>query len=66
MVSAGPSATMDTLKEGIKAVAVGVSGSKPIAESLVAPLIQVCALDTNSHTHTAGRTTSTGTMYSRM
>lgn len=34
---------MDCLKEGIKAVAVGVSGSKPIPEDLVSPLIQVCA-----------------------
>ena len=41
MVSAEPSATMDVLKEGIKAVAVGVGGSKPIPEDLVAPLIQV-------------------------
>lgn len=41
MVSAEPSATMDVLKEGIKAVAVGVGGSKPIPEHLVAPLIQV-------------------------
>lgn len=32
---------MDALKEGIKAVAVGVSGSKPIPEDLVSPLIQV-------------------------
>lgn len=43
MVSAEPSATMDVLKEGIKAVAVGVGGSKPIPEHLVAPLIQVMA-----------------------
>lgn len=40
MVSAGPT-TMDTLRDGIKAVAVGVSGSKPIPEDLVSPLIQV-------------------------
>ncbi|CAN0124837.1 unnamed protein product [Ectocarpus sp. 6 AP-2014] len=39
MVSAGMS-TMDVLKDGIKAVAVGVSGSKPIPEDLVSPLIQ--------------------------
>ncbi|CAM9806230.1 unnamed protein product [Scytosiphon promiscuus] len=39
MVSAGP-ATMDALRDGIKAVAVGVSGSKPIPEELVSPLIQ--------------------------
>lgn len=32
---------MDALKDGIKAVAVGVSGSKPIPEDLVSPLIQV-------------------------
>lgn len=47
MVSAEPSATMDVLKEGIKAVAVGVGGSKPIPEHLVAPLIQV---RTQAHT----------------
>ncbi|CAB1100843.1 unnamed protein product [Ectocarpus sp. CCAP 1310/34] len=39
MVSAGMS-TMDVLQDGIKAVAVGVSGSKPIPEDLVSPLIQ--------------------------
>lgn len=40
MVSASPK-IMDVLGEGIKAVAVGVKGSKPIPESLVAPLIEV-------------------------
>lgn len=39
MVSAS-SQTMDALEEGIKAVAVGVSGSKPIPDELVSPLIQ--------------------------
>lgn len=43
---------MDALKEGIKAVAVGVSGSKPIPEDLVSPLIQVhatsCSLRTGA------------------
>ncbi|CAM9689873.1 unnamed protein product [Pylaiella littoralis] len=39
MVSASPK-TMEALEEGIKAVAVGVKGSKPIPEGLVAPLIQ--------------------------
>lgn len=32
---------MDVLGEGIKAVAVGVSGSKPIPDNLVDPLIRV-------------------------
>lgn len=41
---AASSQTMDALKEGIKAVAVGVSGSKPIPEDLVSPLIQVSLL----------------------
>lgn len=42
MVAAGPATTiMDVLKDGIKAVAVGVSGSKPIPGDLVVPLIQV-------------------------
>lgn len=40
----GPSATMDVLKEGIKAVAVGIGGSKPIPDELVDPLIEVCLL----------------------
>lgn len=51
MVSAEPSAsTMDVLKEGIKSVAVGVGGSKPVPEDLVAPLIQVRALDEFTNT----------------
>lgn len=41
MVFAGVGETMDVLGEGIKAVAVGVSGSKPIPENLVDPLIRV-------------------------
>lgn len=41
MVSAGSTETMDVLREGIMAVAVGVSGSKPIPEDLVDPLVEV-------------------------
>ena len=41
MVAFGLQETMDALRGGIKAVAVGVSGSKPIPEDLVDPLIQV-------------------------
>ncbi|CAN0127872.1 unnamed protein product [Ascophyllum nodosum] len=40
MVAFGLQETMDALRGGIKAVAVGVSGSKPIPEDLVDPLIQ--------------------------
>lgn len=41
MSFAGVGETMDVLGEGIKAVAVGVSGSKPIPENLIDPLIRV-------------------------
>lgn len=41
MLSGETISTMDVLKGGIQAVAVGVSGSKPIPEDLVAPLIKV-------------------------
>jgi len=40
MVAAGTK-TMDALEQGIKAVAVGVKGSKPIPQELVSPLIEV-------------------------
>lgn len=40
MVSTG-TRHMEVLKDGIKAVAVGVSGSKPVPEELVKPVIQV-------------------------
>lgn len=41
MTSTAASRRMEVLGDGIKAVAVGASGSKPIPDELVKPIVQV-------------------------